>query len=237
MVWTLGVLINVLFWNFANVALVVDAINTPLGYGYHHHHHPNHPPSDGETEEYLKYDGDDGILRLRKRNPGSSSSGGRSSGRKGRWSSLLSMDPSRVLSLLVNHGSSWIVNDPVMVENLEILFNVCHAEEVDWNPVERNLVIRNFSVNLPEGTDEKKKNGAGAGVVSTANDDDDHDALHIGRVFVQWDSYLQPCVDIEVDNVTITVDFVDVLMSETNWYVPLRMHARGLGFGPFPVHS
>jgi hypothetical protein len=138
-----------------------------------------------------------------RRPKNSSSSGGIARGSRSslvHWLStrLFSVDPSGILSLLIGHGNFLIPADGTMIQDLETLFQVCHSEHVSWNMVERELVIYNFTINVPGG-------------------DDDRNAVHVSRIYFKWDSYLQPCVDIEVDNVTILIDFVDLMMTRTNW--------------------
>lgn len=113
--------------------------------------------------------------------------------------SMWSVDPSNLISLMVTHGG--LLVDESTMRNLGVLSKVCHSEQVSLNVVEKQLLVENFSVRIP-GED---------------------DALHVGRVFLQWDSYLQPCIDIEVTNVTVVIDFTDLTMSETNWYVCAKM--------------
>jgi hypothetical protein len=136
----------------------------------------------------------------RKRKNSSSSGSRSSSSSLVQWLStrLFSVDPSGILSLLISHLNFLIPADGTMIQDLETLFQVCHSEHVSWNMVERELVIYNFTINVPGG-------------------DDDRNAVHVSRIYFKWDSYLQPCVDIEVDNVTILVDFIDLLMTRTNW--------------------
>lgn len=109
------------------------------------------------------------------------------------WSSMLTVDPSKIISLMIQHGGLLL---PKYFENdLNALSQICHAERVQLNVVERKLLVHNFTVHLP----------------------DQEDAIRVGRVYLQWDSYLRPCVDIEVDDVDIFVEFMNVLLTKNNW--------------------
>ena len=70
-----------------------------------------------------------------------------------------------------------------------------HVDEAKLNLIDRELIIRNFTVGLP---------GQG-------------DSLRVGRVDVRWDSYTKPCVDIEVDNVSVLVEFTNLALTRNNW--------------------
>lgn len=106
---------------------------------------------------------------------------------------MLTVDPSKIISLMIQHGGLLL---PKYFENdLNALSQICHAERVQLNVVERKLLVHNFTVHLP----------------------DQEDAIRVGRVYLQWDSYLRPCVDIEVDDVDIFVEFMNVLLTKNNW--------------------
>ena len=78
---------------------------------------------------------------------------------------------------------------------------VCHVDSANLNVVERSLVLTNFTV-----ASSFKKNKTAASP-----------ALRIGRVEITWDSYLQPCIDICVENVDVLVEFLNLLMTRNNW--------------------
>jgi hypothetical protein len=109
------------------------------------------------------------------------------------WSSMLTVDPSKIVALMVKHGGLLIPESSK--KDLKVFAKVCHAQEVKLNVVEKRLVVHNFTVHLP----------------------DQQEALRIGRVALHWDSYLRPCVEIEVDDVYIMVEFFNVLFSKNNW--------------------
>jgi hypothetical protein len=111
------------------------------------------------------------------------------------WSSMLDVDPSKIISLMMRHGGLLI---PKSAENdLKVFSKVCHADSVKLNGIQRKLIVENFTVHLPGK----------------------EDALKIGRVFLRWGSYRKPCIEIEVDDVAITVEFLNVMLTKNNWYV------------------
>jgi hypothetical protein len=84
-------------------------------------------------------------------------------------------------------------------DELEVLAKVCKADRVRLNVMGRELEVKNFVVQLPG----------------------EKEALRIGRVYLHWDSYLKPCVEVAVDEVSLLVEFFNVLLTETNWCVAL----------------
>ena len=137
------------------------------------------------------------------------------------WSSMLTtVDPSKMVSLMVRYGG--LVLPDSTEKDIAILREVCSADCVKLNVVEKKLAIYNFTVHLPEDKvkyDQRRSE-------DRDNDNDENDrrcCLRIGRVYVHWDSYLRPCVDIEVDNVTVIVEFLNVMLTRHNWYVLLHI--------------
>lgn len=110
-----------------------------------------------------------------------------------KWSSMLTVDPSKILSTMMKHGG--LIIPKSSRKELEVFAKVCHADQVRLNVVQRKLEVKNFVVQLP-GEDE---------------------ALRIGRVYLHWDSYIKPCIEIEVDNVSILVEFHNVIFTKNNW--------------------
>mmetsp|Transcript_31005 Transcript_31005/g.74899 ORF Transcript_31005/g.74899 Transcript_31005/m.74899 type:complete len:394 (+) Transcript_31005:22-1203(+) len=124
-----------------------------------------------------------------------------------RWSSMLDVDPSKIISLMVKHGGLLL---PAHIEkDLKIFSQLCHAGNVKLNIVQKKLLVENFSVQIP-GESNK--------------------ALTVGRLFLTWESYRRPLLELELDNVTITIEFLNVMLTKTNWGEMKRM-----GFPPqFP---
>ena len=118
------------------------------------------------------------------------------SAKKSKWSSFFTVDPSKILSVLVNRGGLLL---PKSVEKeLLALGKVLHVSEAGLNLVERQLVVKNFTVSVPGS---------------------DRESLRVGRVHVTWDSYTKPCVDIEVEDVDVLIEFVNLMLTRNNWYV------------------
>jgi hypothetical protein len=114
-----------------------------------------------------------------------------------KWQSMLDVDPAKIISILMKHGGLLIPESSK--DELEVLSKVCKADRVRLNVMGRELEVKNFVVQLP-GEEE---------------------ALRIGRVYLHWDSYLKPCVEVAVDEVSLLFEFVNVLLTETNWCVAL----------------
>ena len=108
------------------------------------------------------------------------------------WSSYITVDASNILSVLVDKAGFFL--DP----QLRNLRQFVHCDEAKLNVARKELLISNFTVSLPSSTRSQ-------------------DSLKIGRIQVTWDSYSRPCLDIEVENVDILVEFVNLLFSRNNW--------------------
>lgn len=108
-------------------------------------------------------------------------------------SSFFTVDPSKILSVLINRGGLLM---PKSVEKeLLALANVLHVDEAKLNLVERELILRNFIVGIPGS----------------------RESLRVGRVHVRWDSYIRPCVDMEVEDIDVLVEFTNLKLTESNW--------------------
>jgi hypothetical protein len=106
---------------------------------------------------------------------------------------MLSVNPSKILSTLVKRGGLLI---PKSVEKeIDALKKVLHVEEAELNLIEKQLILYNFTIAL-----KGYKN-----------------AVRVGRVFVHWDSYTKPCIDIEVDEVDVLVEFTNLMLTHNNW--------------------
>jgi len=111
------------------------------------------------------------------------------------WASYITIDPSNILSVLVKKAGFFL--DP----KLKDLANLLHCDEAKLNVAKKELLITNFTVSLPDA---------------------DQGSLKIGRIHVTWDSYRRPCVDIQVENVDILVEFVNLFFTKNNWYAILN---------------
>jgi hypothetical protein len=127
-------------------------------------------------------------------NKASSGTSGKDSDKS--WSSMLTVDPSNIISLMIKHGNLLVSKS--IDADLKLLSKFCHSGECQVNVVEKQLLIRDFSVRLP-------RSAAG------------QEALRIGRIVLRWNSYLRPCVEVEVDDVDVLVEFLNVLLTRNNW--------------------
>lgn len=115
-------------------------------------------------------------------------------GSSSKWKSFFNVDPSKILTTLIKRGGLLL---PQSVEQeLKQVAKMLHVDSAVLNLVEKELLLTNFTVNLPT----------------------QGDSLRVGRVDVKWDSYLKPCVDITVDNVEIWMEFLNLVLTRTNWH-------------------
>jgi hypothetical protein len=103
------------------------------------------------------------------------------------------VDPSKILSTLVKRGGL-LIPDSIEKE-IDELQQVLHVEEAELNLIEKQLILYNFTIAL-----KGYKN-----------------AVRVGRVFVHWDSYINPCVDIEVDEFDVLLEFTNLMLTHNNW--------------------
>jgi hypothetical protein len=111
------------------------------------------------------------------------------------WSSMLTVDPSKIISLMIKHGGH-LANQEIE-EDLKLLAKLCHADECRLNILDNQLLIKNFSVRLP-------------------NTDKNY-AVRINRVYLKWNSYLKPTLEIEMDGIQVLVEFYNILLTRNNW--------------------
>jgi hypothetical protein len=114
---------------------------------------------------------------------------------KNKWSSYLTVNPSKMVTYMINHGG--LVLPKSAKDDLQIFSKVCHADEVLLNVLEKKMQIRNFTLH----TEGNKKDIA----------------LRIGRMYVEWNSYRKPCLSIEVDDVDMLVEFMNIILTQSNW--------------------
>lgn len=82
-------------------------------------------------------------------------------------------------------------------EELKVFGKVCHADEILLNVLQKRLQVRNFTIH-------------------TENNKEDV-ALRIGRLYVEWSSYRNPCLSLEVDDVDVLVEFLNIVLTRSNW--------------------
>lgn len=106
---------------------------------------------------------------------------------------MFKVDPSKILSTLVKRGGLLIPKS--LEKEIDALKKVLRVEQAELNLYEKQLILYNFTIAL-----KGKKN-----------------AVRVGRVFVHWDSYTKPCIDIEVDEVDVLVEFTNLMLTHNNW--------------------
>jgi hypothetical protein len=106
---------------------------------------------------------------------------------------MWTVDPTMILSILVSRGGL-LIPDSVQEDIVE-LQKIIHIQDAKLNIVEKKVILYNVTVAL-EGRE---------------------DAIRVGRVFVHWDSYSKPCLDVEVEDVNVLVDFTNLILSRNNW--------------------
>ena len=117
-----------------------------------------------------------------------------------RKKSLFSVDPQNIIRLVCRHGG--IVLPESIKKDLDVLASVCQCTETSLDLINKELVVKGFQVAMP--MKKKKANG-------------EKTALRVGRIYLTWDSYLKPCIDIEVEDVDILIEFVNLILSKNNW--------------------
>ncbi|CAB9508043.1 expressed unknown protein [Seminavis robusta] len=151
----------------------------------------------------------DGFLPVRAMGPWPRSSGGWSSPpthSAALASSYATVDPSHWMPLLIKAAGFFFDT------KLEQLGNLLHCDQAQLNVVRRELVVHNFTVH-------------------DRNRNHNIPALRIGRLHVTWDSYSQPCLEVEVEDVDILVEFTNLFLTRNNWN-----ELNDLGFPPELVY-
>jgi hypothetical protein len=145
----------------------------------------------GECQAFLSHS--DANSSYRRSSPSSLKDATRSSETQNIWTSMWNVDPTMILSILASRGGL-LIPDSVQAEIVE-LQKIVHVEQAKLNVVEKQVILYNLTVAL-EGQE---------------------DAIRVGRVFVHWDSYSKPCLDVEVDDVHVLVDFTNLILTRNNW--------------------
>ena len=117
---------------------------------------------------------------------------------KKKWSAMFTVDPSAILSSLLKAGGIFIPDSSR--KDIDILRECLHCQHAEMNLVERTLILYNLTVGLQ---------GEPA-------------AMQVGRTYVYWDSYSKPTLFVEVDDVFLTVEFYNVLLTKSNWQMLKR---------------
>jgi len=111
--------------------------------------------------------------------------------------SLLKIDPGRILPYMIKYGG--LVLPKETEEDLLTLDKVCSCDLTSLDIINKELEVLNFTVCLP-GYDRK-----------------DTPALKVKRLFLRWNSYLHPCIEVEVEDVEVLVEFTNLLLTNSNW--------------------
>jgi hypothetical protein len=110
-------------------------------------------------------------------------------------------------------------------KDLHIISQVCSCDETSLDLINQRLEVVNFTISMPLPVNESiedfpnDKSRLTSHSGSNAIIRDDSHALRIGRFYVTWDSYLKPCLEFEVTDVSIVVEFLNLLLTNHNWYV------------------
>lgn len=109
------------------------------------------------------------------------------------WEGMLTIDPSNVLSKMMQF--SGLVLPKSIEKDVAVLKEVCSVQKAELNVVYKKLILYDLAI-AQEG---------------------DRSALRFGRISIQWDSYIRPCLEIEVEDVDILVEFMNLMLTRSNW--------------------
>jgi len=112
----------------------------------------------------------------------------------------MTIDPSNIIKLLIQKAGFFL--DPQLLP----LATLMHCDKAQLNVVQKELRIQNFTVSIPQ------QDGSSTEKVP---------ALRIENILVRWNSYSRPCLEIEVENVDILIEFTNLLLSRNNWYATI----------------
>jgi hypothetical protein len=113
--------------------------------------------------------------------------------------SLVRVNPQNIVHLMVKHGG--LVLSASALKDLEALAVVCRCDKSYLDILRKELEVTNFTIRLPGG-------GGGDGRDA---------ALRVGRLFLKWDSYLRPALEIVVEDIDVLVEFLNLVLTNTNW--------------------
>lgn len=115
--------------------------------------------------------------------------------------SFLRVDPKKqsLVNLICKHGG--IILPKSIERDLKIISEVCHTDEISIDLIGKELWIKNFTVKLPNSSDTREVD------------------LRVGQFLLKWNSYLQPVLEIEVEDVDILIEFINLILTRNNWYV------------------
>lgn len=117
---------------------------------------------------------------------------------------LIHVDSQNIIRLICKHAG--MVLPEHITRDLEIMSSVCECDDTSLDLINKELRIENIKVVMP------KKKGNKSSVSQ-----EESVALTIGTLKLTWDFYLRPCIDIEVENVNILVEFINLILTKNNW--------------------
>jgi len=120
-------------------------------------------------------------------------------------SSLFKVDPSNILTTIAKYGGLKLL-PPSLEQDLQILGKVCSSDLSSLDIIYKEVEFRNLTLSV------KKEQGV---------------ALQVGRLWMKWNSYHKPCLEIELEDVDIFVEFTNLMLTKTNWH-----ELSELGFPP-----
>jgi len=109
--------------------------------------------------------------------------------------SLFHVDPQNIIRLICKHGG--VVLPESIKKDIDVISSVCECDETSLDLINKELVVKGFRVSNPHAGEKT--------------------ALMVGRFSLSWDSYLKPCIDIEVEDVDILIEFINLILSKNNW--------------------
>ena len=114
--------------------------------------------------------------------------------------SIFKIDPSTLVKTICKY--SGVILPEAVEQDLKIFARTCKCDETGLDLVNRELEVLNFTVCSPNNNNTSGKN---------------EPALRVGRISVKWDSYMKPCLDIEVDDVDVMIEFLNIFLTRNNW--------------------
>ena len=109
-------------------------------------------------------------------------------------------NPQQILQqfLLQYNKNGWIVSKSVE-HDIHIILSVSDADVIYFDWFKREIEMFNFTLHNPNRTNTT--------------------LLTMEYFHVTWDSYLWPSFQIQVQNLDILLEFTNIFLTETNWYV------------------
>mmetsp|Transcript_29958 Transcript_29958/g.66370 ORF Transcript_29958/g.66370 Transcript_29958/m.66370 type:complete len:409 (+) Transcript_29958:138-1364(+) len=125
------------------------------------------------------------------------------------------LHPLGIVSYVVKSKTLRRVLPSYIEHDLRILQDVCSADVFKVDIVRRELLLTNFTV------------CSSSACTRSTSTDNPRPSLRVGFANVSWESYIRPCVRVEMSDVDVLVEFTNLLLSRTNWH-----ELRDEGFPP-----